>query len=130
PRRPAGRRCRAQRQREQGHVRDGARAQRVQDVQPRGVRTTRCHPGAHDLRVRAHLLVRVRHAMATETSYYDRTIEAVRKQAEARGIVELDGLKAALEQKYGKLVELPDPQLRKLNQELPAFLEAYLGGVK
>ncbi|HLT92473.1 MAG TPA: hypothetical protein VKZ85_16180 [Woeseiaceae bacterium] len=68
--------------------------------------------------------------MATETSYYDRTIEAVRKQAEARGIVELDGLKAALEQKYGKLVELPDPQLRKLNQELPAFLEAYLGGVK
>jgi len=68
--------------------------------------------------------------MPTQTSYYDRTIEAIRKQAAVRGIVELDGLKAAIEQKYGKLVELQEPQLRRLNQELPTFLEDYLGGVK
>ncbi|HEY8536701.1 MAG TPA: hypothetical protein VIL25_09630 [Vicinamibacterales bacterium] len=68
--------------------------------------------------------------MPTETSYYDRTIAAIRAQAAARGIVELDALKAELEQKYGRLIELDEPQLRRLNQELPAFFEAYLGGVK
>jgi hypothetical protein len=68
--------------------------------------------------------------MATETSYYDRTIQAIRTQAAARGIVELDSLKAELEKRYGKLTQLQDHQLRKLNQELPAFLAEYLGGLK
>ncbi len=67
---------------------------------------------------------------APAPSYYDRTIAAIKKQAAVRGIVELDGVKAELEKQFGRLIELSDAELRRLNQQLPAFFAEYLGGRK
>lgn len=70
--------------------------------------------------------------MAVETSYYDRLIEHIQVQAERRGIPEdgLGDLKEKLEEKYGKLTEVPDRKLRQIQQELDAFLTEYIGGAK
>lgn len=65
-------------------------------------------------------------------SYYDRTIDTIRAQAEARGIPEdeLGAVKKALEKRFGKLVDLSVRDLTRLNQKLEGFFVDYLGGKK
>lgn len=70
----------------------------------------------------------------SEQSYKERTILAIKEQCKVRGIIveaELDGVMAAIKDRYGKRPEdMNDSELKRLNRSLPEVFSAYLGGAK
>lgn len=71
--------------------------------------------------------------MATGKSYGERTLDSIVTQAERRGIPaeEVDSVHAAIRERYGKGVkDMNEPELRRLNRNLPHILTAYLDGAK
>ena len=60
-------------------------------------------------------------------TYHERTLASIAKNAERRGLKDLDAVVASIEAKVGKLAELSDRQLRRVNINLSQMLDELAG---